>query len=81
MSKRDWWFVLREGDTCEVQLLGQHGAAVAFAQFAPGASAVTVGGQPVPDAVLRFAERCGPGGGQYIDSAGHVLDWTGRRIG
>jgi hypothetical protein len=78
MGKRMWWFVLRDGSTCEVQLLDGHGAAAAFARFAPGASSVEAGGQQVPELVLRAAELCSPGEGQYIDSSGRVLDWIGR---
>jgi hypothetical protein len=80
MSERTWWFVLRDGDTCEVQLLDRHGAAAAFARFVPGTAAIEVGGQRVPESVLRLAESCVPGGGQYADSEGRLLDLMGQPL-
>jgi hypothetical protein len=80
MDERIWWFVLRDGDTCEVQILDRHGVAAAFARFAPGTGAVVVGGRPVPEPVLRLAESCCPGGGQYTDSTGRLLDWMGQPL-
>lgn len=81
MKTRIWWFVLRDGDLCEVQMLNQHGQAVAFAQFAPGTLPVVVDGQTVPEIVVRHAENCGGRSGQYVDSAGRLLDWMGQPLG
>jgi hypothetical protein len=78
---RRWWFILRDGDLCEVQLLDRHGKAKAVARFAPGAVAVTVGVRPVPEPVLRLVERLGAGDGWHCDSAGRLLDWMGRPRG
>jgi hypothetical protein len=80
MEDARWWFVLRDGDLCEVQLLDARGRAADVVRFAPGAAAVAVGGQPVPDPVVRLAERCRPGAGQYADSAGRLLDWMGKPL-
>jgi hypothetical protein len=80
MAERVWWFVLRDGDACEVQLLDFSGGAAAVARFTPGTPAIEVGGQRVPEPVMRLAERCGPGDGQYTDSAGRPLDWTGQPL-
>ncbi len=81
MEDRRWWFVLRDGDQCEVQLLDRNGRAEAFARFAVGAAAVTAGGQSIPEPVLRLAEQCGPGNGQYCDSAGRLFNWRGAAVG
>lgn len=80
MAHAEWWFVLRDGDICQVQLLDQHGTASAVATFEPGASALLVGDRSVPDQVLRLAEQCGPGDGKYVDSAGRLLDWMGQPL-
>jgi hypothetical protein len=75
-----WWFVTRDGDTCEVQLLDEHGVAAATASFFAGTAGVEVAGQSVPESVVQVAEGCAPGSGQYVDSSGRLLDWMGQPL-
>lgn len=77
MTDSRWWFVRRDGDVCEVQLLDEHGRAAAFVRFSPGATVAVVNGQAVPEPVVRLAKNCELGGGQYADSDGRLLDWMG----
>jgi hypothetical protein len=75
MEDQRRWFVLRDRDICEVQLLDRFGRAAAYTQFTPGAAAVVVDGKCVPNPVLQVAERCSPGHGQFVDSSGRLFDW------
>jgi hypothetical protein len=75
-----WWFVARVGDSCEVQLHDEFGRSKASVSFAPGNDRVGIPDGFVPSPILRLAEGCVSGGGQYANSLGQLLDWMGNPI-
>ncbi|OWK38419.1 hypothetical protein FRUB_07539 [Fimbriiglobus ruber] len=52
----------------------RHRRSVGHVAFAAGASGLQVGGREVPAVVLRAAEACIPGQGEYVDWAGQLWE-------
>jgi hypothetical protein len=74
-------FGYAEGYRYEVQLLSENGEAVAVILFRGDESPLRCAEYSVPEAVFRAAFGRSGNPGDYVNSAGEVVDFNGRPVG
>lgn len=61
------------GQIYQVQVVDRYGQATAFAYIGSDEITLEVGGQPVPEAVIKSVRALPAGSGEYVDAEGHIL--------